>query len=200
MTDIPTLRALAALAALLLAAPAASAQILDDLWVDARISLRLAEYASSDGGATDVPPQSPLAGRRARVVLHVEATAGDGVETDASYDVSVYRQTKTALELVDTATMTTRGGTFRGLVVDVPLEGGKGKQAATGTATVRLNGRFVVKSVNGQIVRAKLSSLGGSVDEASYTLGDGATVEATGLARLRGRSVSPDKLPPIAED
>lgn len=179
--------------------PCAGAQILDELWLKATVTMRLAEYAETTDGDTVVPPQAKLVSRRAQVYLHVEATSGDGVETDAVYDVTCYRPTKNGLDPVATTTMLARGGAFRALSLEVPLSGGKGGKAVDGTATTSLNGRFIVKSVNGQIVQATLTSVGGGVEASSYTIGD-TTIEAVGSARLKGRSVPLSKLPPILED
>ncbi len=180
---------------LLLITHALHAGDLDNQWFKAKLVVKATHFASQteqdepvfvDGAATKT--------LKATFWMHLEESGDDG-----DHIVSIYTGLgQGGLSLLVETEMSVMNNVFVDLHFGMPVTKKiDGVMTKIGLVSVQTCGKIKTKTKDGELVKATLTSLGGTMQEGSVLLGDATAGWLVGGAKLKAQRVPADKVPAI---
>ena len=181
--------------AFILIANTAYATDLDDQWFKGKVVVKATHFASEvEGEDTVLLDPAPMKSLKAVFWMHLEKAGDDG-----AYISSIYADVgEGGLSLIAETQVLVLGNAFVGLSVPLPVTEKKdGELVKVGVLGLELCGRAKIKVKKGELVKASLTSLGGTMPEGAITLTKGTKALLVGGAKLKALRVAPEKVPTI---
>ncbi len=172
-------------------------QELDGMWAKFVVSARVAEYQAIDGGETVVFEKSEI--RSVKTTMYGQFVGFGEPEGEAGYAVTMYTDLGSGLEAVGEAQLATVGNVYI-MILALPIIEKQGEGlVVVGEASAYTNGLVSTKMKGDEVKSASLKQLGGMTIESEVALSEAASREGTGSCRMKCRTITASKVPPLAK-